>query len=212
MVEQQLVTSTEQSKRILVTWFEPFGTRTFNASYEAAYGALSQARSDTQVIMLMLPVVYEDCWSVLKRVLEKEHFDAVVAFGEGGLEVTVETLGRNVYDLERSDNLDNLDNRPTAATIEDNGPEVVKSTLPSERVAEMLQKAGIACHVGSDAGTFCCNEVLYQMSAAVDLVEMSGFIHVPAVQPKDTAGREVVQLVGKTVLNTVVDILRSEPL
>lgn len=150
--------------RLLVTYFEPFGARSVNASADAA----SHFRFFADVISL--PVRHRDCWTVLETALRTHNYQWVISFDEGGDQVKVETQARNIF----------YDNTELSAPTKlvSGGPEVVELRSPAPDFLDTLLCAGVPALCSSDAGRFCCNEVAYR-STLCTLVTANTFVHVP---------------------------------
>lgn len=189
-------------RRVLVTYFQPFGGRVVNSSRDAAQGALAEAKAlpDVEVSVLEVPVAYQTCWDVVEAQLRRTPFDVVLAFGEGKQVPTVETIGTNMYDMSMADNTGAF---PLEDMIEPDGPPFVAATLSAAGIRSALAAAGIACEESRDAGSFCCNELLFQLAYNSALVRQSGLIHIPPVNEANLTQRHRNRVMGHIVLRAL---------
>ena len=117
--------------------------------------------------------------------------DAIVCLGQAGGRdaVTPERIAVNVMDARIPDN---AGNQPEDEPIDPEGPASVFSTLPVKEMVDAMAKAGVPAKVSYTAGTFVCNNLMYEMIYAVSLWDKSvpcGFIHVPYLKGQaDEAG------------------------
>jgi pyroglutamyl-peptidase len=78
---------------------------------------------------------------------------------------------------------DAVGNLPRTAHILEDGPDLLATTLPAERIAARLMGLDLPCTTSDNAGTYLCNALLYQSLSAARGAEarpLVGFIHVPA--------------------------------
>ena len=166
--------------RVLVTYFEPFGTDTVNASAQVA-ALLPDEIAGAEVVKLQLPVVFSDAETALCASLEELSPDVVLCTGqaEGITELHLERVAVNLRDAARADNSGTI---PDEVPIAPDGPTAYFSSLPVKHLAKHLRDQGIPAAVSNSAGTYVCNDVMYtllhQLSQLSDGV-LGGFIHVP---------------------------------
>lgn len=154
--------------RVLLGGFEPFGGRRVNAAWELLRRV--PERLGTRLIRTVrLPVVHGRAWPILAAAIADFRPDAVIAFGEHpGAAVGLE---RTAINLRRGD-------RPLLP----GGRSAYLASLPLDRLARALRRAGIPAEVSLSAGTYLCNETFYFLMRE-DLSRRfpkgAGFIHVP---------------------------------
>lgn len=171
--------------KILVTGFQPFGTEPTNPSLDAV--ALMPAQiGEAQIVCRALPVEFMRAPELMKRYIDEQRPDAVVAVGQAGgrAEVCIERVALN---LATAKNPDMAGYAPQQEEIIKGGPAACFSTLPVDRLAEKVKRAGVPCRVSNTAGLYVCNTLLYHL--------LHTFPHIPACfvhMPYSTA-----QAVGK---------------
>jgi len=72
---------------------------------------------------------------------------------------------------------------PRADRLQDDGAEVLRTSLPVPHLVLALKRRGIAAYASRDAGAYLCNAVLYHsLQIAADRLRdcRIGFVHVPA--------------------------------
>jgi pyroglutamyl-peptidase len=72
---------------------------------------------------------------------------------------------------------------PRAARLNDDGVEVLRTSLPVPHLVLALKRRGIPAYASRDAGAYLCNAVLYHsLQIAADTLRdcRVGFVHVPA--------------------------------
>ena len=177
--------------KILISAFEPFGNDSENSSQKTCSRLYST--QERTVSTIVLPVVFEEAWLVLKRKIEKEKPDAVFCLGqaEGRTAVTFEKIGINWMDAGIPDN---NGFQPKGLRIRKDGPDGLFSTVNPEKLAEAVTALGIPAAVSYSAGTYVCNDLLYRM---LDWIQQenreikAGFIHLPLLS-EQAAGRSSV--------------------
>ena len=66
--------------------------------------------------------------------------------------------------------------------LEEDGPDAYFATLPVQAMVDACKEKGVPANVSYSAGTYCCNEVLYELLYALDHRHpgvRGGFVHVP---------------------------------
>ncbi len=174
--------------RVLVSGFEPFLNEKVNPTFEIV--RFVNARSDTQVRAILLPVLFDKAFEELEQARLEFQPDVILSFGLAA--------GRNSIDFEQT--AANLRGRDTGAVagsaagvgpvdnagvvgsgkIIDSAPAFLPSTLPTEVFMKALREAGVPARLSADAGTYVCNDLFFQMQHHLQSTEVrSGFIHVP---------------------------------
>jgi len=98
--------------------------------------------------------------------------------------IKVEKVARNKMDSEFGGEQvpDNFGNLPRNAPVIRGGAPYYRSTLPVESIVKAVRAEGIPAVVSRDAGTHCCNTMMYSFLRAVKrtgIESISGHIHVP---------------------------------
>jgi pyroglutamyl-peptidase len=176
--------------KLLLTGFEPFGGNQINPSAEVVY-RLAEAEFDgVEVITVILPVERFAGPDTLIRTYISAQPDVVLSLGEGSslTAVTVERVAINLLDFSISDNGGHL---VTDKPIIADGPAACLATLPTRQIVNTLTETGIPAQLSYSAGTFLCNQVMYEMLCYIHKHQLhtpAGFIHLPLL-PQQTAGK-----------------------
>ena len=186
----------EQTHRILLTAFEPFGGASVNTSLEVL-NRLPDRIGGWQATKAVLPVVFG------RAAEEALHHpaDLIVLLGEAGGRtlVTPELNAKNVRNARIPDN---AGQQPDHAIILPDGPEAYHTAVPVERIAEQMQAEGFEIAASDDAGAFVCNDTYFQVGMGSRIPTV--FIHVPAMpQRADHFAGTVLRFV-EMALNTAV--------
>ena len=180
--------------RILVTGFEPFGPHAVNPS-ERMVRLLSGTTLDDLIISTrVLPVAYRRAFPPIADVLEAERVQGALLLGLGPGRATVdfERFGVNWRGAAHPDN-DGV--RVAGEQIDPAGPAAYFSTLPVDGVVAACRAAGTPTGISSHAGTFLCNQVLYQTLRRCDRRDLTchvGFAHLPFLPEQASAGEPAV--------------------
>jgi pyroglutamyl-peptidase len=169
--------------RVLVTGFEPFGGEPVNPSMQAVLGLAAEPPPDVVLCTEILPVSQVRTPPALRAAVARHRPDVVIATGEasGRAEVSVERIGINVNDFRIPDN-DGL--QPVDVPVVEGGPAAYFATIPVKAVMAALRTAGVPAQVSNTAGTHLCNHTLYLLGhlAATEYPGMRvGFLHVPGL-------------------------------
>ena len=172
--------------RLLVTAFEPFGGEAVNAS-ALTLEALPERIGGWRLEKLLLPVVFGLAGERVIARAEALEAGAVVCLGQaaGRTQVTPELLAVN---LRYARIPDNAGNRPLDEPAVPGAREAYFATLPPRPMAEAMAAAGFPAALSCSAGTYVCNDTLYQVLHRFHGAGLrADFIHVPAVRDLDPA-------------------------
>lgn len=177
-VEEELVL-----KKLLVTGFVPFLDFPVNPTEQMAQHVDGERIGDYQVVSAVLPVEFAKSASVLLKKYDKVQPDAVISLGLGAGRdrITPERIAINCNDGEA----DNSGVSNQDAYIVKGGPAGYFSTLPIRGMVNRLKEHHIPAEISNTAGTYLCNNVMYQMLHYLHQENRqhqvrAGFIHVPA--------------------------------
>ncbi len=173
-------------KKIILTGFEPFGGETTNPAYEAVK-LVPDKIQDVEIVKLEIPVVFDKGADKIVEELEKlvkageDEVMAVLSVGQAGNRscMTIEKVGINLAEARIPDN---DGNQPLDTLIKEDGETAYFTTLPIKAMAENMKKNNVPTHLSYTAGTYVCNDVLYQMLYQTSKNyknTRAGFIHVP---------------------------------
>lgn len=176
--------------RLLVTGFEPFGAQTVNPSERMVRLVASAAPAGITVSTRVLPVAYQRAFAPVAAALagERPHGALLLGLGPGRATVDFERFGVNWRGGTLPDN-DGL--QIAGEHIDPAGPAAYFSTLPVDELVAACRDAGAPAAASSHAGTFLCNQVLYQTLRHCDrhdLVCRVGFVHLPFLPEQAAAG------------------------
>lgn len=181
--------------KILVTGFEPFGGEKINPAWEAVK-ALPETIGGVQVIKLHVPVEFGAGAQKVIDALEAERPEIVLCVGQAGgrSKITPEFVGINWAHARIPDN---AGKQPLSQRIIDGAPDAYFASLPVNAMVAAMNQAEIPAAVSYTAGTYVCNDVMYQVlhALATRFPETRGtFLHVPfateQVVEKNAAGEK----------------------
>lgn len=153
-----------------------------------------------------LPVSFAKAWPMLKETIEATHPDIVIATGlkHTARGVMLERCATNLMDAAKPD----VDNAiPRREPIDPDGPAAYWTRLPLRSILNDFTDDSIPATLSSDAGTFVCNSLFYNLlnwTATQERV-LGGFVSFPLVGPAHSehhglpleqqiaAGRDVVR-------------------
>lgn len=176
--------------KLLLTGFEPFGNSPLNPSEEVVHQLAQQEIEGVELLTVILPVERFTGPDTLIRTYISAQPDVVLSLGEAGgiTAVTIERVAINLLDFSISDNGGHL---VTDKPINADGPPAYFATLPTRPMVNALTEAGIPAQLSNSAGTFLCNQVMYEMLHYIhkhQLKTPAGFVHLPQL-PQQTAGK-----------------------
>jgi pyroglutamyl-peptidase len=180
--------------RLLVTGFEPFGGQSVNPSERIVRRITSAAPAGIVVSTRVLPVSYRRAFEPVADALVGEHPHGALLLGLGNGRATMdfERFGVNWRGAPLPDN-DGV--RIAGEAIDPAGPAAYFSTLPVDEIVAACRSAGAPAAASSHAGTFLCNQVLYQTlrhCGRHDLRCRAGFLHLPLLPEQATGGQPAV--------------------
>ena len=175
------------SARVLVTGFRKFGGLGSNPSEEIVLRLAAAPPAGVAIETLVLPVEYGAAFAPVREALDSRRFAAVVHLGvaAGRSSVEVERVALNWRGARQPDEAGVL---VEGERIEPRGPAAAESTLPVAALADAVAASGVPAQVSHHAGTFLCNQVLFQTLRHVRRAKLgvrAAFIHVPLPGPED---------------------------
>jgi pyroglutamyl-peptidase len=174
--------------RVLISGFEAFGEWDVNLTallVEALQNKEIQIPEGLTVDQILLPVTFEQSFSVLQNKINQFNPDIVISFGLAAKRESIELENLAVNKID-ADIVDNDGVQPREQMINHLGEASYLSTLPLQGIEDALQLAGIPAKTSNDAGSYVCNYVFYRMMEAnQDSLRLCGFIHVPQLPLSD---------------------------
>lgn len=193
--------------KILVTGFQPFGTDTMNPAYEAVK-LLPNEIAGAQVVKIEIPVVYYKGANIIEEAIEREKPDIVISVGQAGgrAAMTVERVAINLAECPNF--ADNEGNTPDGRRIQEDGKDAYFATVPVKAMVKNMHDHGIPSAISYSAGTYVCNDVMYNLLYILDKKYpgvKGGFIHVP-FDTKQAIGRPITT--PSMPIGTIAEALR----
>lgn len=168
-------------KKLLITGFDPFGGQTINPAWEAVR-LLPDAIGEYELCKLQIPTVFGTAAQTVLAEAERLLPDVIISVGQAGgrSAVTPERIGINLRDARIPDN---AGNQPADIPICPGGPDGIFATVPVGAMVRSIADAGLPAAVSNTAGTFVCNDVLYNPPAPLRRHRRSGGVHPCALPP-----------------------------
>lgn len=172
---------------VLVTGFEPFGKNEVNPSQLLA----------ERLGGVVLPVSYARAAAALRRALDEQEPDVVIAFGLADDRDAI-SVERFAHNLDEASTTDNDETAGSGTEIEPGGPLALATRLPADEIVAALQAEEIPAEISRDAGGFLCNHVFYVLLRALRDGQVGGFVHVP---PLDVVPVEQLERAGRVIVS-----------
>ena len=195
-------------KKLLLTYFEPFGPDSINASAEII-SSLPEHIGDLSITKMLLPVVYPSAGDIIVKKALSEKYDAIIAFGQyaGAGEIRLEYTAKNVIHMPKGDNAHNvIENGKICA----DGPDTVCSTFNAEAIKSALCGSPVPVDISNDAGSYLCNSVLYRLLTCNSSSTICGFIHLPILKSQIQFHKEGTPAFEKDELREAVIKILSQ--
>lgn len=166
--------------KILITGFEPFGGEAVNPAYEAVKLVPDIVRG-AEIIKLELPTVFGEAGRTVEKGILAHHPDVILCVGQAGgrADITVERVAINLMEAGIPDN---AKKQPVGEKCQKDGENAYFATVPVKAMAENIRSHGIPASLSYTAGTYVCNNVMYDLLYMIDKKYpgcCGGFIHVP---------------------------------
>ncbi|MFH0944129.1 MAG: hypothetical protein V2A76_02930 [Planctomycetota bacterium] len=192
------------NRPLLVIGFEPFEGTPTNPSAEVV-GALA----GEGLVTAVLPVSYARAPAILKDLLSRERYGAVLLLGVAA--------NRNRFSLERvainfqePGRVDESGERPSGGELVRGGPAAYFSTLPLDGLLLRLVEKGLPAEISLSAGAFLCNAVFYHARHLLQAGTPCGFCHLPPT-PGMVEGAQGIEIQRQIeAVRLLVEYLRSE--
>lgn len=169
------------AKHVLITGFEPFGGEKVNPSELVARSLEGRIIAGRPLSVRVFPVETRNIGERLQRAVTEESPDIVICMGQasGRTAMAIERVAVNVLDFTQPDNVGVM--RKNDA-ITRGGPDARLSPLPFAEIVAAWTDNGIPGYVSNSAGTYICNQALYEMLGLAEAVTppiVAGFVHLP---------------------------------
>ncbi len=172
--------------RALVTGFEGFAGKV-NPSGMIAKDLDGKKFGKLNVIGRELPEDFYEIPKVIENLIRDIEPNIMISTGWDYIsDFRAEKIGVNVMDDRFGEKRvpDNAGNSPTDEKVVERGPLALKSTFPGEQIVKALYEAGLPARLSYQAGTHCCNTVLYSTlyyARRLRPGSLCGFIHIPPI-------------------------------
>jgi pyroglutamyl-peptidase len=165
-------------RRILITGFEPFGGHQTNPSGLLAQRLDGRDVAGYRVVGRLLPVEALALPAALAGAISEAEPDAIVGLGlaAGRTALALERTAVNLLDFEEPDNAGTI---LRETPVRENGAAAYFTNLPLSRILAAWHAAGIPGYVSDSAGTYICNQFLYEVLALNERSIPAGFVHLP---------------------------------
>lgn len=170
--------------KILLTGFGPFPGARLNPTAALVRRLASQPpRAGERRAAHVFETTYAAVDRELPLMLAQEKPAVLIMFGLAARsrELRVETVARNAMSRAAPDAAGYL---PLEATIAAVPKPTLPMRVPSHRLLQALQRAGVNARLSRDAGRYLCNYLCWQATAAATAAggpRLAAFVHVPRV-------------------------------
>ncbi|MBW3088934.1 pyroglutamyl-peptidase I [Bifidobacterium sp. 82T24] len=177
-----------QQFNVVISGFDHYDGIEVNPSAEVARTLSSHGIDDmpdgtsATVTSVLLPLSFQNAWPTLRETIDAVHPDIVIATGlkTRSHSVALERCATNLIDASRPD-VDNV--QPRRTPINPEGSAAYWTRLPLRAILHDFTKRNIPATLSSDAGTFVCNSLFYQLLDwnAAQTNTLAGFMSFPKV-------------------------------
>lgn len=169
------------AKHVLITGFEPFGGEKVNPSELVARSLEGRIIAGRSLAVRVLPVETRNIAERLQRAVTEESPDIVICMGQasGRTAMAMERVAVNVLDFSLPDNVGVMRKNDS---ITRGGPDARLSPMPFAEIVAAWTDNGIPGYVSNSAGTYICNQALYEILGIAETVSppiVAGFVHLP---------------------------------
>ncbi|WP_141902974.1 pyroglutamyl-peptidase I [Lysinibacillus sp. Y5S-8] len=166
--------------KLLVTGFEPFLHYKINPTMQIVENLDGETIGDYRIVGRILSVDFQQSAEQLKQYIEEVKPQIIISLGLAGgrFKITPERIAINVKDGEP----DNNGYTPVDESIDKDGADAYLTNLPIRNMVNCLQAAGYPAEISNTAGTYLCNNIMYEGLVYAQQHEgvRAGFIHIPA--------------------------------
>ena len=149
------------AKRVLLTGFEPFGDYRVNPSELLVRSLEGKTVGGRAIAVRVLPSETRTLRDRIEAALIEEQPEVVIGFGlaAGRPGLALERVAINVLDFDIPDAVGTMRKNDSIAR---GGPDARLASLPLEAIVTSWRAAGVPGYVSNTAGTFLCNQWLYE--------------------------------------------------
>lgn len=192
------------SRRVLLTGFEPFGPHLVNPSELLVRSLEGRIVGGCVVAARIFPVETRTLQDRIEAALREERPEFVIGIGyaPGRASLGIERVAVNVLDFDLPDAVGTMRKDDP---VQRGGPDGRLSTLPLSAIVAAWAELGVPGYVSDSAGTYLCNQWLYETLALTSNASPpipTGFLHVPALPA------QAVQLGADRTPSMSLDLMR----
>jgi pyroglutamyl-peptidase len=197
---------------VLLTGFEPFPADSVrdNSSMFAVTGFDGSMFAGVSFMPLVLPVEWDTAPGMVVDVMGRCRPDIVISFGQGGLDVAVETTAYNLKDTASIAGgvPDNRGVIYAADPIVPDGPALLHTRLDAEDLVDELRGLGVNARPSDNPGRYVCNNVFYTVMHALEPYPglVGGFVHLPRVYEVDPETAQLLQTVVEAAVGNALQV------
>ena len=198
------------AKHVLITGFEPFGGEKVNPSELVARSLEGRLIAGRSLAVRVFPVETRNIAERVAHAIEEISPDIVIALGQAGgrTALALERVAVNVLDFSQPDNVGVMRKNDTVVR---GGPDARLATLPFTEILAAWGEHGVPGYVSNTAGTYICNQVLYEILARAESVSppvIAGFVHLPYLPAQAAAlGAERTPSMSLEMMKRAIEIL-----
>lgn len=160
-----------------MTGFEPFGTDSENPSGDAVRLLASTWQGPEQLVTAVLPVTFDGAGARLRELIAEHSPDLIISTGLAGNRAAL-SFERVAVNLRDARIADNAGEQPIDTPVVPAAASALFATLPVKAMTAAVADAGVPAELSLSAGTFVCNDVMFQAIDAAGHAR-AGFIHLP---------------------------------
>ncbi len=162
---------------ILLTGFDPFGNDTENPSGDAVRLIAETWQGPEPLVTAVLPVTFAGAGAKLRELIAEHTPDLIIATGLAGNRAAL-SFERVAVNLRDARIPDNSGDQPVDTPVVPDAASALFATLPVKAMTAAVAAANVPAELSLSAGTFVCNDVMFQAIDAAGHAR-AGFIHVP---------------------------------
>jgi len=166
--------------KILLIGFVPFLDYKINPTMQIVEALCGKEMDGYEIVGRILSVDFQQSAGQLKQYIDEVKPQIIISLGLAGgrYKITPERIAINVKDGEP----DNNGYTPVDESIYENGADAYLTNLPIRNMVNRLQKEGFPTEISNTAGTYLCNNIMYEglVYAKQNEGVRAGFIHIPA--------------------------------
>lgn len=198
------------AKHVLITAFEPFGGEKVNPSELVARSLEGRLIAGRPLAVRVVPVETRNIGERVSRAIEETSPDVIIALGQAGgrHSLALERVAVNVLDFSQPDNVGVMrKNDPVLR----GGPDARLSLMPFAEILAAWLEHGIPGYVSNTAGTFICNQLLYETLGQCESSSppiVAGFVHLPYLPAQAAAlGAERTPSMSLELMKRAIEIM-----